>query len=120
MAGRKKGGQRNAVKKSLSLSLDRTLGSGKLTSENMKTLLILLVIVLALRYAGRRLVPLAMPQSFLKTVAVGLVGGAMGTLLLELGPRLWGVNLASATMGAALAILLLGTLPFLRILLGRG
>ena len=78
----------------------------------------LLAVAWGLRYLGRRLIPLAMPAGMLKTLAVGMVGGLVGSLLLPWGPTLWEINLPGAVLGSALFILFLGALPFLRILIG--
>lgn len=81
--------------------------------------LALLGITLGLRWLGKRLIPLAMPSGPLKPLGVGLAGGAVGGLLLEVGPRLSWLHPAGAALGSALALVLLGIAPFLKILLGR-
>lgn len=90
----------------------------------MYDFLLLLGVAIAVRYLGRRLVPLLMPPGRLKTIAVGLVGGFIGSLVVNrfhFGD--WSVvartNLLGAAIGAAFFILLLGVIPFLKILFGR-
>lgn len=84
---------------------------------------ILLAIAILLKLIGNRLVPLLMPSGWLRTIAVGLVGGFLGSLadsiLWQFGPKIAGINLLAAAIGCALFILFLGILPFIRILLGK-
>ncbi len=84
---------------------------------------ILLAIAILLKLIGNRLVPLLMPSRWLRTIAVGWVGGFLGSLadsiLWQFGPKIAGINLLAAAIGCALFILFLGILPFIRILLGK-
>lgn len=81
--------------------------------------LAILVMALALRRLGFRLLPLAMPQGKLKGLAVGLVGGYAGGLLLPWGYQWQDLSLVGAALGIIAATLILGLLPFIKILLGR-
>jgi len=64
-----------------------------------------------------------MPSGWFRTIAVGWVGGFLGSLadsiLWQFGPKIAGINLLAAAIGCALFILFLGILPFIRILLGK-
>ncbi|MBA7694750.1 hypothetical protein ES703_103363 [subsurface metagenome] len=84
---------------------------------------ILLTIAILLRLIGNRLVPLVMPRGRLRTIALGWVGGFLGSwvdsVLWQFGPGVAGINLAAAVIGCALAMLLLGIAPFIKILLGK-
>lgn len=84
---------------------------------------ILLAIAILLKLIGNKLVPLLMPSGWLRTIAVGWVGGFLGSLadsiLWQFGPKIAGINLLAAAIGCALFILFLGILPFIRILLGK-
>jgi len=84
---------------------------------------ILLAIAILLRLAGNKLVPVVMPSGRLMTIGLGWVGGFLGSLpdgvLWQFGPEVAEINLAAATIGCALFILLFGLFPFIRILLGR-
>ncbi|MBI4215879.1 MAG: hypothetical protein HY687_00570 [Chloroflexi bacterium] len=79
----------------------------------------ILALVLVLRHLGFRAFPLAMPQGKLKGLAVGLVGGYAGGLLLPWGFQWQDINLVGAALGIIAATLILGLLPFIKILLGR-
>lgn len=85
--------------------------------------LILLAIAIVVRILGRRLVPLVVPSSRLKTVGLGFLGGLLGSLLAntcwKIGPEVSGVYLLPALLGAALAVLLGGLAPFLKIMLAK-
>jgi len=76
-----------------------------------------------LRFIGYKLIPLVMPTGWLRTIAVGGVGGFLGSLvdslLRQFGPEVAGINLVAAVIGCALFILLLGIAPFIKILLGK-
>lgn len=84
---------------------------------------ILLAIAILLRFIGNKLIPLAMPTVRLRTIALGWVGGFLGSwaasLWWQFGPEVAGINLVSAVIGCALFILLLGIAPFIKILLGK-
>jgi len=84
---------------------------------------ILLAIAILLKLIGNKLVPLLIPSGWLRTIAVGWVGGFLGSLadsiLWQFGPKIAGINLLAAAIGCALFILFLGILPFIRILLGK-
>ena len=84
---------------------------------------ILLSIAILLRFIGFKLIPIAMPTGRLRTIALGGVGGFLGSLVDSLwrqfGPEVAGINLVAAVIGCALFILLLGIAPFIRILLGK-
>lgn len=86
--------------------------------------LLLLAVVIFVRKVGRRLMPLVMPPSRLKTLGVGLLGGYLGSILfrwIHVGD--WaiiaGTHMLGALAGALVFVLILGLLPFLRILLGK-
>ena len=84
---------------------------------------ILLTIAILLRLIGNRLAPLVMPRGWLRTIALGWAGGFLGSwvdsVLWQFGPEVAGINLAAAVIGCALAMLLLGIAPFIKILLGK-
>ena len=86
-------------------------------------LFLLLAIVLAVRYVGHRVVPLIMPRGRLKVIALGWLGGLVGSLVddvtWEIGPDLVGVQLAAAIIGCLVVILAWGLAPFIRIFLGK-
>jgi len=91
--------------------------------ENVGRFFILLAVAIAVRMLGRRFVPLVMPESRLKTVVVGMVGGLVGQWL---GGR-WGIAgievaglyLVWVVAGTAMAVLLLGLAPFIKVFLGK-
>ncbi len=64
-----------------------------------------------------------LPSSRLASLGVGIVGGLgshlLGGLLWSEAPRVGGLHIPLAMVGAALFIVLLGLAPFLRILLGK-
>lgn len=84
---------------------------------------ILLAIAILLRFIGGKLIPLVMPTGWLRTIALGWVGGFLGSLvdslLRQFGPEVAGINLVAAVIGCALFILFLGIAPFIKILLGK-
>jgi len=84
---------------------------------------ILLAIAILLRFIGFKLIPLVMPTGRVRTIALGWVGGFLGSLLDSLlrqfGPEVAGINLVAAVIGCALFILFLGIAPFIKILLGK-
>ena len=84
---------------------------------------ILLAIAILLRLIGNKLIPVVMPTWRLKTIALGWVGGFLGSLtdsfLGQFGPEIAGINLVAAVIGCTLFILFLGIAPFLKILLGK-
>ncbi len=84
---------------------------------------ILLAIAILLRFIGYKLIPLVMPTGWLKTIALGWVGGFLGSLVDSLwwqfGPEVAGINLMAAVIGCTLFILLLSIAPFIKILLGK-
>ena len=84
---------------------------------------ILLAIVILLRFIGYKLIPIVMPAWRLRTIALGWVGGFLGSLVDSLwwqfGPEVAGINLVAAVIGCTLFILLLGIAPFIKILLGK-
>jgi len=84
---------------------------------------ILLAIAILLRFIGYRLIPSVMPTGRLRTIALGWVGGFLGSLIdglfSQFGPEVAGINLVAAVIGCALFILLLGIAPFIKILLGK-
>ena len=84
---------------------------------------ILLAIAILLRFIGYKLIPLVMPTGRLRTIALGGVGGFLGSLVDSLwrqfGPEVAEINLVAAVIGCALFILLLGIAPFIKILLGK-
>ncbi len=84
---------------------------------------ILLAIAILLRFIGHKLIPIAMPAGRLRIIALGWIGGFLGSLADSLwsqfGPEVTGINLVAAVIGCALFILLLGITPFVKILLGK-
>ena len=90
---------------------------------NVAGFFILLAIAILLRFIGYKLIPIAMPTGRLRTIALGWVGGFLGSLVDSLskqfGPEIAGINLAAAVVGCALFILFLGIAPFIKILLGK-
>ena len=84
---------------------------------------ILLAIAILLRFIGNKLIPIAMPTGRLRIIALGWVGGFLGSLadslLSQFGPEVAGINLVAAVIGCALFILFLGIAPFIKILLGK-
>ena len=84
---------------------------------------ILLAIAILLRFIGHKLIPMAMPTGRLRTIALGWVGGFLGSLADSLwwqfGPEVAEINLVAAVIGCALFILFLGIAPFIKILLGK-
>ncbi len=84
---------------------------------------ILLAIAILLRFIGYKLIPLVMPTGWVRTIALGWVGGFLGSLadslLRQFGPEVAKINLVAAVIGCALFILLLGIAPFIKILLGK-
>ena len=84
---------------------------------------ILLAIAILLRFIGHKLIPVVMPAWRLRTIALGWVGGFLGSLadslLRQFGPEVAGINLVAAVIGCALFILFLGIAPFIKILLGK-
>jgi len=83
---------------------------------------ILLAIAILLRFIGYKLTSL-MPTGWLRTIALGWVGGFLGSLAdgfwWQFGPEIAGINLVAAVIGCALFILFLGIAPFIKILLGK-
>ena len=84
---------------------------------------ILLAMAILLRFIGFKLIPLVMPTGRVRTIALGWVGGFLGSLadslLRQFGPEVAGINLVAAVIGCALFILFLGIAPFIKILLGK-
>ena len=84
---------------------------------------ILLAIAILLRFIGNMLIPIAMPAGRLRIIALGWVGGFLGSLADSLwwqfGPEVARINLVAAVIGCALFILFLGIAPFIKILLGK-
>ena len=84
---------------------------------------ILLAIAILLRFIGNKLIPLVMSTGWLRTIALGWVGGFLGSLadslLRQFGPEVAEINLVAAVIGCTLFILLLGIAPFVKILLGK-
>ncbi len=84
---------------------------------------ILLAIAILLRFIGNKLIPVVMPTWRLRTIALGWVGGFLGSLAASLwwqfGLEVAEINLVAAVIGCALFILFLGIAPFIKILLGK-
>jgi len=84
---------------------------------------ILLAIAILLRFIGGKLIPFVMPTGRVRTIALGWVGGFLGSLvdslLRQFGPEVAGINLVAAVIGCVLFILFLGIAPFIKILLGK-
>ena len=98
-------------------------GCGKLGVVSVAGFFIILAIAILFRFAGNRLIPVAMPTGVLRTVALGWAGGFLGSLVdsifWQFGPEVAEINLVAAAIGCALFILILGVVPFVKILLGR-
>ena len=86
-------------------------------------LFLLVAIVIFIMLVGNRLVPVIMPTGRWRTIALGWIGGLAGSLMgnawWQSGPRVAEISLVFAFVGSALFILLLGLLPFIKILLGK-
>ena len=84
---------------------------------------ILLAIAILLRFIGNKLISIVMPTGRLRIIALGWVGGFLGSLADSLwwqfGPEVARINLVAAVIGCALFILFLGIAPFIKILLGK-
>jgi uncharacterized membrane protein YeaQ/YmgE (transglycosylase-associated protein family) len=84
---------------------------------------ILLAIAILLRFIGNKLISIVMPAGRLRIIALGWVGGFLGSLADSLwwqfGPEVAEINLVAAVIGCALFILFLGIAPFIKILLGK-
>ena len=84
--------------------------------------LLLLIAILA-RVIGSRLIPVLMPKSRVKTVAVGFLGGLAGSLIdrftIHFGPEVWEINIVAAIIGCVVFVFVLGIYPFVRILVRR-
>ncbi len=84
---------------------------------------ILLAIAILLRFIGNKLIPLVMPTERVRTIALGWVGGFLGSLAdglwWQFGPDVAEINLVAAVIACALFILFLGITPFIKILLGK-
>ncbi len=84
---------------------------------------ILLAIAILLRFIGNKLIPIAMPAGRLRIIALGWVGGFLGSLAdsfwWQFGPEVARINLVAAIIGCALFILFLGIAPFIKILMGK-
>lgn len=84
---------------------------------------ILLAIAILLRLIGHRLIPIVMPAGRIRIIALGWIGGFLGSLAdsfwSQFGPEIAGIYLVAAVIGCALFILFLGIAPFVKILLGK-
>ncbi len=84
---------------------------------------IILAITIILRRIGNKLIPLVMPAGRLKVLVVGWVGGFLGSLVdklaWQLGPEVAEISIIAAIIGCALSILILGIVPFIKIMLGK-
>ncbi|MBI2909992.1 MAG: hypothetical protein HYX92_20315 [Chloroflexi bacterium] len=86
-------------------------------------LIIVFHVAMAVRFLAVRAMPLFVPQGRVKVVALGTVGGLVGSALgglVGLGPHVSTVHLGGAAIGSLLIMLLAGIWPFLRIMVGRG
>ncbi len=84
---------------------------------------ILLTIAILLRFIGNKRISIVMPTGRLRIIALGWVGGFLGSLVDSLwwqfGPEVAEINLVAAVTGCAFFILFLGIAPFIKILLGK-
>ena len=84
---------------------------------------LLIGLAMVVRWLGLKLIPLLIPRSRLKTLAVGWLGGLAGSLTdryaWHLGPRFVEIQVATAAIGCAIFILMAGLWPFLKILAGQ-
>ena len=107
------------------MSLDTIISRSKLYSKMqwIAAFFLLTLIAILVRFAGNKLIPVAMPQGLRDTIAFGWGGGLLGSLVdgatCQIGPSIVGINLAAAVVGAVFLILLVGAVPFFRIMLGR-
>lgn len=83
---------------------------------------LLLAIAIAVRFLVKRLLPLALPKSRLKAIALGWLAGLAASLLERLlgpwEPEVAGVHMLAAFVGASVAIVGWGIWPFVAIFLG--
>ena len=84
---------------------------------------LLIGLAIVVRWLGLKLIPLLIPRSFIRTIAIGWLGGLAGSLLdryiWHLGPRFVEIQVALAAIGCAVFILAAGLWPFLKILMGQ-
>ena len=84
---------------------------------------LLIGLAIAVRWLGLKLIPLLIPRSRIKTVAIGWLGGLAGSLMdryiWHLGPKFVEIQVAPAAIGCALFILAAGLWPFFKILVGQ-
>jgi uncharacterized membrane protein YeaQ/YmgE (transglycosylase-associated protein family) len=84
---------------------------------------IILAIAILIRFIGFKLIPIIMPTGRIRTIALGWIGGFLGSLvdsfLRQVEPEVVGINLVAAVIGCTLSILFLGMAPFIKILLGK-
>jgi hypothetical protein len=84
---------------------------------------LLIGLAIAVRWLGLKLIPLLIPRSWVKTVAIGWLGGLAGSLMdryiWHLGPRFVEIQVTLAAIGCVLFILVCGLWPFLKILAGQ-
>lgn len=83
---------------------------------------LLLAIAIAVRFLVRKLLPLALPKSRLKAIALGWLAGLAASLLERLlgpwEPQVAGVHVLAAFVGSGVAIVGWGIWPFVAIFLG--
>ena len=84
---------------------------------------LLIGLAIVVKGLGLKLIPLLIPRSRIKTIAIGWLGGLTGSLMdryiWHLGPRFVEIQVALAAIGCALFILLAGLWPFFKILVGQ-
>jgi uncharacterized membrane protein YeaQ/YmgE (transglycosylase-associated protein family) len=87
-------------------------------------LLLLFAIAISIRYIAKKLAPVAIPSSRLKTVAVCLIGGFIGSLIFRLchlgdATVVAEINLIGAILGAVVFLFLIGIYPFIKVFFSK-
>ncbi len=86
--------------------------------------LLVLAIAVLVRAATKKLLPMVMPPSRLKTLLAVFIGALAGTLLFRLchlgdATVVAEANLIGAFLGAVVFLLLFGLYPFIKVFLGK-
>ncbi|MDP2952824.1 MAG: hypothetical protein Q8O76_05870 [Chloroflexota bacterium] len=84
---------------------------------------LLLLTAIAVRFLGRKLLPLVMPPGRLKPLLLAWAGAAAGNLVERLlwagSPALGGLHPIGAAAGALLCLIVMAIIPFFKVLAGR-
>lgn len=87
------------------------------------SIFLLLLIAIAVRFLGRKWLPLLMPPGRLTPLLLGWTGAAAGSLVENAlwpgGPSLGWLHPAGAATGALLFLVAMSLLSFFRVLLGK-